>query len=250
MTRYRAGAAHLVISVIIAALLFLAIHFVWYPGALLEATGGRKLLLVIAAVHLCVGPLITTIIFKQGKRGLAFDLAMIAVVQVAALTFGVWMLYEARPAFIVFIKDRFELARADDIDPAELAKAKPPYDRIALTGPSLVGARLPRDASEGFRVAMSAMRGGPDIQGFPQYFVAYEDVRGDALRRAERFAQLRRFNAQDQEAVERLLARLGGNEERLRILPLRAGKRDLTVVLDAQSGDVLHIAALRPWEYQ
>ena len=112
MTRYRAGAAHLVVSVIIAALLFLGIHLVWYPGALLEATGGRKLLLVIAVVHLCVGPLITTIIYKQGKRGLAFDLAMIAIVQVAALTFGVWMLYEARPAFIVFIKDRFEIGRA------------------------------------------------------------------------------------------------------------------------------------------
>ncbi len=232
------------------ALVFLSIHFVWYPGALLEATGALRILLLIAFVDVCVGPLITTIIFVPGKRGLAFDLTMIALVQAAALTYGVWVLYQARPAYIVFVKDRFELTRADDIDRAELAKAKPPYDRIALTGPSVVGARLPKDPNEKLRITMSAMGGGPDIQGFPQYFVAYDDIRGEALGRAERFAELRKFNAQDLEGVERLLANLGGREERVRFLPLRAGERDLTVILDAQSGDVLRIAALRPWEYK
>lgn len=249
MSRYRAGALHLMVSVVVAALLFLVIYFVWFPGALLAATGAPWLLFIIAAVHLGLGPLLTTIVFEKGKRGLVFDIVVIALLQLAALGYGAWVLFESRPVYVVFIKDRFELARADEIAPAELAKAKPPYDRLPLDGPQVVGAQLPRDANEQFRVAMSAMGGGPDIQGFPQHFVPYELVRMRAAAKAEPIAKLRGLNPKDVDAVNRLAPSLGLAEERLRFLPMRAGKHDLTVILDAQTGEVLRIAALRPWEF-
>lgn len=250
MTRYRAGALHLLVSVVIAALVFAFVWLVWYPGVLLEATGAQWIVLVVGLVYFCVGPLVTAIVFKPGKRGLLFDLVAIGVLQTGALVCGLWVLHESRPAFIVFIQDRFELVRADDVEPGDLAKAKAPYDRLPEDGPRLVGAKLPRDPNEQFRLAMSAMQGGPDVQSFPQYFVPYAEVSKQALAKADRFAVLRKHNAQDVPAVDRLLADLAVPEERLRILPLRAGKRDLTAIVDAQSGDVLRIAAVRPWEFQ
>jgi hypothetical protein len=249
MSRFRAAALHFAISLLIATVVFLVIFFVWYPGALFERVGGKDLFLLIVGVDVTLGPLITLIIFRSGKKGLKFDLATIAVIQLLALTYGVWVLYESRPAYIVFIKDRFELARANDIAPAERAKAKAPFDELPVTGPRVVGARLPTDPDEQFRIMMSASA-GLDIQGFPQYFVPYDEVRREALAKSAPFGELRKFNPDNPEAVQALLKRLGGREERLRFLPMRAEKTDVTAVLDASTGELLHIAALRPWEFK
>ena len=46
-------------------------------------------------------------VFKIGKPSLRFDLSIIALVQVAALTYGVWVVQNERPAAIVFADDRF-----------------------------------------------------------------------------------------------------------------------------------------------
>ena len=38
-------------------------------------------------------------------------------------------------------------------------------------------------------------------------------------------------------------------EEEVGYLPFRAGKKDLTVLVDRRNGDVIRYSALRPWEY-
>jgi hypothetical protein len=47
--------------------------------------------------------------------------------------------------------------------------------------------------------------------------------------------------------VDALVKSLGRNEEDLRFLPLRAGKVDLTIVIDAKTGEILKISSIRPW---
>jgi hypothetical protein len=250
LPRIRAAGIHFTLSLLVATLVFLAVYFVWYPDALFDKAGGKELFFLIAAVDVTLGPLITLVIFKPGKKGLKFDLVTIVAVQLIALSYGVWVLYESRPVYLVFVKDRFELARANDIEPAELAKAKAPYDRLPLTGPRIVGARLPTDPEEQFRVTMSAAA-GLDMQGFPQYFVAYDEVKRDVLAKASPFAALRKYNADTPGAVERVAKRLGARpESSVRILPLRSGKSDLTVLIDAATADVLYIADVKPWEFR
>ena len=250
LNRFSASGVHFALSVLVATLVFLAIYFVWYPDALFSKAGGRFLFFLIACVDVTIGPLVTLIVYKPGKKGLKFDLVTIALVQAAALMYGVWVLYESRPAFVVFAKDRFELARANEIEPAELAKAQAPFNRIPLGGPAIVGARLPTNPDEQLRIMTSAAA-GLDVQGYPQYFVPYDAVRRDVLERARPFGELRKFNAESPGAVEALARRLGRPEGSLRFLPMRAGPAtDLTVVVDAARGDVLHIADLRPWEFK
>src|SRR5690348_2121328 len=112
ISRWRAAAIHLGLSALVATLVLFAIRFMWYPGALFGAAGGLKLFLLIAAVDVAIGPLCTLVVFRQGKKGLAFDLATIAILQVVALSYGSWVLFDSRPAWIVFVVDRFELVRA------------------------------------------------------------------------------------------------------------------------------------------
>jgi hypothetical protein len=250
MNRFQAGAAHLAISAAIAFAIFLAIYFLWYPDVLFEFAGGRDLFMLVAAVDVTLGPLITTIVYKQGKRGMKFDLAVIAILQSIALAYGVYVLFESRPVYVAFETDRFELVRANQVAENTLSPSIRIEQResLPLTGPRLVGTRVPTDADEKFKLAMSGM-GGVDIGGYPEYHVPYREQQAQAVARSRPFADLRKFNAAAIAEVDALPAKLGRAEAQIRYLPLRAGKIDLTVLIDARTGEVLRISSLRPWQY-
>ncbi len=251
MNRYRVAATYLLATCVVATAVFLPIYFLWYPGALFDQAGGRALVALIAGIDLVVGPVLIFIIYTPGKKGLAFDMAAIAVIQAAALAYGVYVLFQSRPVYIVFVKDRFELIRANDLEPAELEKAKPgPYASLPWTGPEVVAARIPKDLKEQMKLMDSAL-GGADIQTFPRYYVEYKQQAKDALARSAPLSRLRELNPADGRAVDDLVAEHGGSEDALRFLPIRAGPiLDLTVLMSAANGEVLDIVALRPWEFK
>ena len=249
MNRLRAGLTHLAISATLATLVFLAIYLVWFPDVLFEGAGGRDLFLLIACVDVTLGPLITFIVFVPGKKGLKLDLAVIGTVQLAALVYGVWVMFEARPVYIVFATDRFDLVRANDIPDEVLAKARAKgHGSLPLAGPEIVGVRMPKGADESFDMMMSAAS-GVDLPAYPEYHVPYDQVREQVRARGTPVAELRKFNQDRLDEVDRVLASIGRKPEELLFLPMRAGKRDLTVIVDAKSGDIVRIASLRPWQY-
>lgn len=248
ITRWRAAAIHLGLSALTALAVLSAIYFLWYPGALFDAAGGLVLFLLIAGVDVATGPLITLIIFRQGKKGLRFDLATIAVLQLAALSYGTWVLYESRPVWIAFVVDRFELVRANEVLSGERVKAKPPYDELSLTGPRVIGTRKPTDPNEQLRVMMSGLK-GVDLQLYPQYYVPYLVVAKEAAAAAKPVTQLNRFNPGAGASVAALPAKFATKEEDLGFLPMRAGKKDLTVLVDRKSGRFLGTSELKPWQY-
>ena len=248
--RARAGVIHLALSAALTLAVFVPTYFLWYPDALFGSAGGLKIFLLIAAVNVIIGPFLTFIVFVPGKKGLVFDLWVIAIVQIAALGYGVWVLFDSRPAYIVFVKDRFELVRANQIPGELLAEARGGiYAHSPLAGPKLVAVRWPSDREESTRLMLASI-GGLDIQFFPRHYVAYAADRAVALGKSQPLAQLRRLNPGRAADIDRVLDRLQRREDDVRFLPMRAGKAvDLTVLLDARNGDVLRIARLRPWAY-
>lgn len=245
--RVRAALIHIALSATIAALVFLPIYFLWYPDVLFESAGGSDLFRLIVSVDVTLGPLITLIIFKPGKKGLLFDLVVIAILQSSALTYGVWVLFESRPAYVAFVRDRFELVRANAFPEGELEKAHAKgYDNLSWTGPKLVGVKLPTDPDEAFKLMMSGFA-GVDAQDFPKYYVPYDAVRDEVRMKALPIATLRQRNPSRGSEIDRVLARLGRKEDEVRFLPMRAGKRDLAVFVDRASGDVLEFTSLMPW---
>ena len=244
--RVRAALIHLALSALIAALVFLPIYFFWYPDVLFESAGGRDLFFLIVGVDVTIGPLITLIIFKPGKRGLLFDLVVIAILQSSALAYGVWVLFESRPVYIAFVKDRYELVRANAFPEGELEKA-PAYAKLSWTGPRLVGVKLPTDPDESFKLMMSGFA-GVDAQYYPRYYVPYDAVRDQVEMQAMPLSTLRSRNPKAVPEVDRVLASLGRKEADVRFLPMRAGKADLAVFVDLKTGDVLRYTSLYPWD--
>jgi hypothetical protein len=247
--RWKAAGIHLCISASIALLVVLLMLFVWYPVPYFDAMGGELLVAILIGVDVVLGPFITLLVVSPGKarRLVVLDLCVIGAVQLAALVYGVNVVAQARPVYLVFSVDRFDVTDAAQILPEELAKVtRPAFKSIPLFGPELVATRLPKDADEQYRVLMSAIRGA-DINTFPQHFVPYPEMASDALKRAKSLDKLRAYNPNDGAVLDRELARLGRTPQSVMFLPVKARKRDVAALIDAQSGAFLSIVPLTPW---
>lgn len=243
MTRYHAASIHLGISVVIAALVLCGMLVIWYPPPFFQAAGGSHLLFILVAVDVVLGPSITLFIFDLKKKTLAalkFDLLIIAALQSAALIYGVYVVFEARPVYIVFIKDGFELATAAELDPAELAKAsRAEFRELPLAGPRIVGAVPPADSVERQRILLSSVFSHTDLHAFPQLYVPYDQVAAEAATTGLTLAKTREREPDAAVAISEYLARTGRQEAEVRYLPLHARRTWLAAVVDAKSGAVL-----------
>ena len=238
-SRWQAAGTHLLICVAIAAAVIALMLGVWYPGPLIEAAGGTGMLYILLGVDVILGPLLTLIVFKSGKRGLRFDLAVIGLVQIAALAYGVYIVYLARPAFIVFVKDRFELVTAVELEPDELAKAKYPQFRApGWTGPQLAATDVPADPKERSKLLDAAL-GGFDLQHFPRYYVPYAERTKDVLAKAETVARLRVSEPVSAKVLDAYLASSGVREDEVRVLLLRTRFAWIVVLLDPKTAKPL-----------
>jgi hypothetical protein len=235
--RWQAAGTHFVICVAVALLVVVLMLAVWYPRPLFEAAGGNDLLVILVAVDVVIGPLCTLVIFKAGKWGLKFDLTVIALLQVAALAYGVHIVFLARPAFIVFVKDRFELATAVELAPEELAAAKrPEFRAVPLTGPKLVAGDFPADPAERSRLAQAALA-GMDLQHFPRYYVPYTERRKEVLAKADTVARLRKAEPGIAKVVDEHLKDSGTKEDAVRVLLLRTRFAWIAVLIDPATAE-------------
>jgi len=117
--RYQAFAAHMAISLVIFFILLVCITQYWYPGILFDTGNGWKAVGMIVGIDLILGPLLTLIVFNHNKSSLKLDLAVIALVQAAALIYGTWTIHQTRPLALAFINTSFSTIYAN----SELANA-------------------------------------------------------------------------------------------------------------------------------
>ena len=235
LTRWQAAGAHLLICIAIAAAVVTLMLSFWYPRPLFEAAGGNDLLFILVGVDVVIGPLCTLVVFKSGKPGMKFDLTVIGILQVAALAYGCYVVALARPAFIVFVKDRFELATVVDIAPEDLAAAKYAEFRSApWTGPLLVATDFPEDPVERQKLVVLAMS-GLDLQNFPRFFVPYGERAKQVLAKADTVARLRATEPVTAQAVDAWLASSGKKEDEVRCLMLRTRFAWIAVLVDPKT---------------
>lgn len=236
---------HLGISASVAMLAMAVIFGLWYPGALAGAQGVSRLVLILIAVDVVIGPLITLIVYVPGKKSLRFDLAVIAAMQTTALLYGLQAIHGGRPAYVVFNVDRFDVVAVKDVVPDSLQRAP---DGLGLNRwrPRWVAARLPADPEARTDLMFSAAGGGADLPQLPEYFVPPEAERAAMLRRLRPLRELRALNELDDAAWQTLLDDFGRSESALGYLPMVANAQDGAVILDAQTGEVLGLRLLTP----
>lgn len=245
MPRWKAAAIHLSISAAIGLTAAALIFGLWYPPPYSHAAGADELVLLLLGVDVVLGPLLTFAVFKSGKKGMKFDLVVIALLQACAFFYGASVVVRARPAFVVATVDRFVLVSASDLDPVDLAKGKPGFDRIPWAGPRLVGAELPTDPKEKSDLLFSAVA-GKDIEKFPQYYVDYAQITPKLLTRAKPLDALRKAHPEAAPLLDAWLRKHPRTNASVVYLPIRA-RTDVTMLLDSNSGEPLDALPIDPW---
>jgi hypothetical protein len=245
MTRFRAASVHLAVSAAIAVSVFVLLWFVWYPNPFLEAAGGTNLFMMLLAIDVCLGPLLTLVVFKPGKRTLRFDLSVIAILQLAALAYGVYVFHLGRPVFVANIGFRFDVVRAIDIDVESLKRSGRP---LPWFGPTWVGVVPPADLNDRERIAETTLKGGADLSALPEHYVQLESIATATLKESKSINTLRRINKGREREVDAWLTVNGLTEDSVKFLPLRAPAKDMAVIIDARSARVLAIAPFYPWD--
>lgn len=140
--RWQAFGIHLFISILIFLVLLSIIIFVWYPGIFIQV-GGYQGIQIVAGVDLILGPLLTLTVFNLKKKSLKMDLSIIALIQLAALSAGVWLVYNERPVFQLLSHDGIHIITAADIKIADIYDID--YDKFDTDFPKLAYMDLPQD---------------------------------------------------------------------------------------------------------
>lgn len=240
--RLNAFLIHLLISTCIAAAVIGVVFFVWYPAPLHTAAGVTQIFLLLLTVDVVLGPLLTLIVYKTGKKTLIMDLTIIALLQLGALSYGVWTVAEGRPAWLVFGADRFELVRIPDIDQRNIG-THALYSSPAWTGPQWVGADLPFDLEQRNDIIFESVSGGFDIYQRPNLYRPLQDMKNNIQLHAKELSLLNNYNAAAD--VQKTLYKY---PTATAWLPLRANHQDMVVLMDKNSASVVAIVDLRPWD--
>ena len=107
ITKLKATAVHLSLSIAVFVYLAYQIYYNWYPQPYFAVDGGWQGIRLVGAVDLILGPLITFLIFdlRKSRRAILVDLMIIMIIQIGALSYGIYITYTQRPVAIVIIDD-------------------------------------------------------------------------------------------------------------------------------------------------
>lgn len=251
MSRWKAAGIHLSISALIGLGVLNLVFVVWYPEPYFAASGGQHLVLLLLGIDLVLGPTLTLVVVnrRKAKHLITLDLAVIGIVQCAALLYGLHVITQSRPVFIVGAVDRFNSVAAIDIDDKDLAAAtRPEYGTRSWTGPRVVAARLPTDPEESNALLSMALAGRKDIQHLPRYYVPYAEEAKNLLARAKPLDALRSPGGESARVLDAWLADTQRPADSIAWLPLVARKSVMTILLDARTGEPLGAVPIDPWD--
>ena len=239
ISQLKAAGIHLGLSVLLAALAAVLVFVVWYPYPYRDISGGRDLFLLLVAVDVIMGPLLTLTVFNPQKPlvKLRTDLALIAILQLAALGYGLWTVAVARPAHLVFEINRFTVVHAIDVPSELLIQAPTELRQMPWSGPTLLSVRPFKNNAEQTDATMTAMSGLP-VGAQPKLWQSYEKGKLEVLANAKPVADLKvRFPARVQGIDNALKSVASGLA--VGYVPLVGRDTFWTVFIDMKTAEVL-----------
>jgi len=247
MPRIKIVTAHFLISLTVVLSLYCLIISVWYPDYHSQDPEFKHIILIVFCVDITLGPLLTAIIFKPNKKLLKFDLSVIALLQIAALSYGLAAVFIARPAFTVFNVDRFNVVSYLDISEQELKKAVNIDQNNFYTQPKVIGARLPVSLKERQELMMSSALGGLDLAQLPQYYIPYSDVVDDIKSKLQSFDGLLERKPEYKQTIDKLLVELNIPINEIGFLPVVTSHKDVIAIINRKDAAIVKYLMINSW---
>ncbi len=244
ITKLRASLIHLLLSMFVVGAFLAFALLIWYPQPFFASSGLKDIVLILLSIDLILGPLLTFVVFKPNKPSLKFDLSFIAAVQIAALTYGMYTIYQGHPMYVAYAVDRFTLISAIDVNPNDAKDTK-----LRASGwwkPIMVYAETPSDPKEQEKLIFEVLSGQPDIDARPEYYQSFEDnirkVLAGGIKPEKLFA-----SPPHKAALDRFLAQYGKTATDYAFLPLVGKEDDVIWVWDKATGKAVDTISLTPW---
>ena len=246
MTRSRAALIHLWPSLLVLAVLAGLILIAWYPYPFRQFENSGRFAIALILTAGFIGPAMTWMVFRKGKRGLLLDLVVIAIIQLAAVSWGALSLFQNRPYFMVYTLDRFEVLSGRDVDFTSITN--PDFLDKPFSGPIMLHAAMPEDPAAYQKLLREVMfEGQPDLQFRPEFWSLYAEGKQSALKKSRPLDELRDRRPASTGEIDGMVKRHGGDISQLRFVPALLRDGQFTVVLDGRNGDVVDSLLIDPW---
>ncbi|MEQ1410055.1 TfpX/TfpZ family type IV pilin accessory protein [Acinetobacter indicus] len=234
--------SHLSVSLLIAFLALLLVFIFWYSYPLAQAVGVTHLFLMMLAIDVIVGPVLGFIVYKEGKKSLKMDLAIIILIQLSALIYGLYSIEQGRPAWLVYNVDRFELVRKNELVDSNIQQAQPQFQQSSWLKPQYVATEFAKDTQQRNDEMFAEVFSGISIAQRPERYVELTQAKTQIQQRVLPLNELEQYNSKAE--VEKALAKYPNADA---WVPLKANAVDMVVLLNKETAEVIKIVDLRPW---
>ncbi len=234
--------SHLSISAFIALLVIVIVFCFWYPSPLAKAIGVTHIFLMLLAIDIIIGPVLGFIVYKEGKKSLKMDLGIIILIQLVALCYGIYSIFEGRPAWLAYNGDRFELVRNNEIVENNIADAMPQFQHPSNLKPQYAAVQFAKNAKQRSDDMFAEVLGSVSLAQRPERYVPLAQAKTQIQQRAQELNELNKFNTADK--VKKVLDKY---PQANAWVPLKANAIDMVVLMNKDKGEVVKIVDLRPW---
>jgi hypothetical protein len=235
---------HLLFTGFALILVLGGLYLGWYAWPVWHLEGAEKVVGLVVLIALVIGPLATLMVSspKKAQHLLRLDWTVIAVVQIAALAYGSWTLWQGRPLFYAFSVNQMELVSAAQFDNESMTRAQEKSAKIMPSWSSLpqwVWAPLPENEQEATDIIYSAITSGKDVTSMPEHFRPWAEGLPALRTQLQPMPELREKLNLNAGAYTALINSLGKDEAKVGWILIQGGKREGVMMFERETGEYL-----------
>jgi hypothetical protein len=230
-SKFKAFLVHLAISATIVAVLVYVAMRIWFPMPYFVADGGWQGIRLVACVDAVLGPCLTLVVYNRRKsqRAMALDYAVIGLLQLGALGFGIWTVFSQRTVMVVLAEGTFYSVDAETA--TRLGDRGAAVLSGASTRPTLALIDMPRDLEAQQELRRESLSTGRPLYLFSELLVPLDAATSPVL---ETYALDSGVMVADAPPRQRLLQGFletqGGREKDFLFLPVICRYRNFVLV--------------------
>ncbi|QMT40633.1 TfpX/TfpZ family type IV pilin accessory protein [Neisseria shayeganii] len=241
--RLKVFLSHLGISLLVALCSLFLVFQVWHPAPLQKAVGVTHIFLMLLAIDVVVGPLLSLLVASsKEKKTLKFDLAVICLLQIGAYLYGMHSIAVSRPVYLAFDRIRFELVQADSVVRNAGKEIAAAYRSNPVFAPQWLAVRPYRDAAEQSQRTFTELQTGVSPAMQADLYQSLDEAWPEIVKNRHDLDELLQYNsAQDRQNILQHFPEADG------YLPLKGPAEDAVVLLNSKEREILGVVDLRPW---
>lgn len=239
--KIKASLIHLGLSILLVGIVIGSLLFFFFPQLFIGISDFKEVASLIITIDLILGPLLTFVVFQPKKNSLKFDLSVIAAIQITALAYGAFALFQIHPVYVAFNIDRFTLVSAKDAEPRKETNKKLGTSKFS-TG-KMVFAKMPVDAEKRNELLFS----NQDLEQREEYYEPITNNISTILAKSIDSEII--FNSDEAKIIASdFLAKHHNSLDDFMYLPLNSLTKDAIIVLDKKTAQPIATLNIDPWK--